>query len=419
MDVAGFEKLFGRAKWPKVPFEVHGFIADVQRVDQEFMLMIELLSPDLESVSPALFFGSRRQVIETFAAEEPERLEGQWRTFELNPKNAGAPSVSILASLADAEGVAHRIESVGATPAKVINAHSMPGGSAASRRDIEVFLGKALDDGPLRLAVLDVGQGASAFLYSSRRVMPSLYLDMGGGCGYNAKTLPAGVVKWCFTKNPGILLSHWHWDHWAGATYGGPTNVAGPRAATWLVPSSPPGPLGKRLVAAITGAGGKVMHWPVGNSPVTVASLMLGEATGTGWNDSGMVLLAELERGRFALAPGDAAYQFLPSAMSKPKLQTLLISHHGGALGATPPVGLPMPDNGPNCHAYCSVGHQNTYGHPTIIGAYIGAGWNVVRGDTRLRGQAAKHYDAETGGLAGGSVLPCCLGLHCSLQLNT
>lgn len=422
MDIQGFEKIFGEAQWPEEPFETHAFIADVQRVSDRFMLMLELLSSDGESISPALLFADRDNDQAVLGNKEPERLEGQWRTFQLVRGLRNASSLSILASLADPEGVVYGIQSVKPTPEAVISAHAIPAGETASEQEIMIFLSNAVPDLNMRLGVIDVGQGAAACLYPAGDclcVMPTLYLDIGGGSGYNAKTFPAGGVQWCFTMKPGILLSHWHWDHWAGATYGSAANIAGPLTATWLVPSTPPGPLGKKLAAAISAAGGKVIHWPAGTLPISAHKLLVGEATGTGWNNSGLVLLAELELGRFSLVPGDAAYTFLPEKLQLSHLKTLLISHHGGNLDANPPAALPLPDGGPNCHAYCSVGYMNTYGHPTIIASYAAAGWHVVRTDARLIHTPAIHYDAETGGLMGGIISPCCLGHKCSLGLST
>jgi len=423
MDVEGFEQTFGKSRWPQKPFYAHAFVADVQRIEDDFLLMLELLSSDGESVSPALFQGSRREIQTVFNIAEPGELEAQWRTFRLALGGRDAPTVLMLSSLSDPEGISYEISDVASTPIGIISAHSSPGGTVASIQEIERFLLRAAPkDQHTGLAVLDVGQGSAAFLYSDAGVpciQPSLYLDIGGGCVYNAKTFPAGGVKWCFTKRPGILLSHWHWDHWAGATFGGAYNVAQSHSATWLVPSTPPGPFGKKLISAITAAGGKVMHWSPGTPPVTSGKLTVGQATGTGWNNSGLVLLAELEPDRFTLVPGDAAYIFLPPALKTKKLKTLLISHHGGYLEASPPGAMPMPDGLPDCHAYCSVGDQNTYGHPTIIADYASSGWHVVRTDTRLIGAPAKHFDAESGGLVGGVIWPCCNGNSCSLKLST
>lgn len=424
MDVDGFEKIFGRAHWPDTPFEAHAFVAEVQHNDDTdtFMLMLELLGDDMKTVSPALFSGNRGMVEAAFDAAEPERLEGQWRTFRLTPRSESNFFISVLASLADSDGVAYGIQPARQTPPLVVSNHSMPVGPPASHQDIKFFLSSAMPSERMRLAVLDVGQGAAAFLYQdqiSPCAQPTLYLDIGGGCCYNAKTFPAGGVQWCFSRNPGILLSHWHWDHWAGATYGGAANTAGPLAATWLVPSTPPGPFGKRLATTVTAAGGGMMHWPAGTSPISAHKLIVGEATGTGWNDSGLALLAELRPGRFTLAPGDAAYKFLPSVLNPKKLMTLLTSHHGGDLDAKPPSNMPLPDGKGNCHAYCSVGDKNTYGHPTTLAYYVGAGWHVVQTDSRPLYSPPIHYDAETGGQVGGRILPCCSGRCCSLTLTT
>jgi hypothetical protein len=203
MDTEGFDEIFRKAEWPEKPFDAHVFVTDVHRVDERVMLMLELISLDERSVSPALFWGNQNQVRAVFDTAEAEQLEGQWRALQLVRGSRNGPSLSILASFADPEGTTYSIQSVSAPSPMVTLAHSRPAGRAATPQDISNFLRRASQPGLTRLGVLDVGQGAAAFLYSSPCVQPSLYLDIGGGCGFNAHTFPAGGVQWCFTRSPG------------------------------------------------------------------------------------------------------------------------------------------------------------------------------------------------------------------------
>lgn len=422
-DTEEFEKIFGKARWNQSePFEVHAFVAEADRTEAGVLLKLELLSGDNEHVSPAILSASTETVLELFGSDETRAIEGQWRTFQLTRGSSGGANLSILTSLSDPEGVMYSILAVNSSPNYVVSAHSSPTGVLASDADIRLFLECVPTLSGNKIAILDVGQGSAAFIYRNCAgdcVAPLLYLDIGAGVWHNAKTCPAGGVKWCFTQDPNILLSHWHWDHWAGATYGGAANVKGPLEATWLVPSAAPGPLAKKLAARIIAAGGKVMHWPPNTSFIQHGIFTLGQANGSGWNDTGLVLLAELEEGRLSLLPGDAAYVYLPQPMQGKALKTLVVSHHGGFLDAVPPSCLPIPDGMVDCHAYCSVGDQNTHGHPTLIAHYQAAGWNVVGTNMRPLGQPAVHYDAQSGGQLGGVIMPCCKGAICSLELTT
>ena len=425
MDDEGYVYIFGPAEWPDGPFWVHVFVADVQLVeDDQLVLLLEVLSTDQSMVRPAVLRADPFRAMEVFGGEQPAQLEGRWRTLQLQRGHQGELTVSILASFADVEGVAYGVLAFNATPNPVVDAYSQPVGTPASAGDIRAFLAQAVGERPIRLAVLDVGQGAAAFLYHANGdgcVRPALYLDIGGGCGPNKGTFPQAGLRWCFCGQPGILLSHWHWDHWVGATYGDRANVAGPLAATWLVPSKPPGPKAKAFAATIINAGGTVMHWDGRLQSVKCGRLTLAQGTGHSWNDSGLALLASLDGGGLALAPGDAAYAEIAQLSLPPEgLQTLVISHHGGSAGAALTRHVPRPRAGVQCYAYCSVGDGNTYKHPTNIQAHSGVGWSVVRTDARLRtNPRPKHYDAATGGTIGGQIGPCCAGAHCSLVLDT
>ncbi|MFW0778698.1 hypothetical protein ACM6N5_00470 [Rossellomorea marisflavi] len=61
------------------------------------------------------------------------------------------------------------------------------------------------------VSVYNVGQGACNALCDASGV-PLVYFDFGGGFGRNAHTYPVNT-KFCFTKIPLIILSHWDKDH--------------------------------------------------------------------------------------------------------------------------------------------------------------------------------------------------------------
>ena len=220
----------------------------------------------------------------------------------------------------------------------------------------------------------DVGQGSANGIHHPNGWV-ECYFDIGGGVCEHAHTFPTGL-QFCFTRQPLIVLSHWHFDHWVSAAYHCPRALQ----STWLVPEQSMGPFHFALVLAIWDAGGRVVVWPAANSGIVNAgSISIGRCTGTDRNESGLAMLIKTAAGD-VLLPGDCGYENLPDFWSgsstAPKLLGLVAPHHGGK---TSPLGskkTPEPLGAWSKLAY-SVGDPNSYGHvrPDVNSAHIAAGW--------------------------------------------
>lgn len=443
MDVKGYLELFGRPFWQDEHNPtVHAFVAGVSDNGTNKQIQVEVVSAasfDAEferyredpvslfaglNTAPAILDLDEAGARKLFEINDDVPLEGSWRTFTLDSSSRLENQINLLQTLADPEGSVFGIKGSKATPSHVVAVHAKSPGTIANERDIQDSLEKLPKS--LELAVLDVGQGNASFLFAGR-FFPLVYFDLGGGVAKNAKSFPVPGVHWCFTKKPPVILSHWHWDHWAGATYGSVTNVKEALKADWLVPDQKTGSHTNKFKAKIINGGGTILLWPAGLGPMTVGSVTIGRATGSDLNDSGLVLLIESPPGRFSLLPGDAEYDRIPSeiTMRYPQgLKTLVISHHCGKLYGAPPYKIPSPDGIDGNVALCSVGVANTYGHPTVanMAEHANAGWkNIVQTDARL-GLPVRHLVADTGGALGGKLHPACGGSGsgaCSLILHT
>jgi hypothetical protein len=130
----------------------------------------------------------------------------------------------------------------------------------ADEADIEAAI-KGLPDIDF-LVTYDIGQGGSnGFL----DVMEStrLYFDLGCGVYGNKHTKPT-PLRFCWRKNPPVVLSHWDSDHWAGE--------AGDPAAhgrTWVAPRQSITASHTTFASKILKAGGAIHIW--GSSPQQIA----------------------------------------------------------------------------------------------------------------------------------------------------
>jgi hypothetical protein len=429
MNLVGYEEIFGAPFWKEAPrHKVHAFIAgaDFSEESEKQLLHVEVLSGQSFDAqyrqhrdNPPLLFGSlrtsaaiveldRTAVREMFGVDRNEALEGTWRTFTVDADGGGmGRTIKMLDSFFDTEGTHFEVVESEPTPPEVVASHLLPLGEAADEEVLkEILSGAALG---LEVAVLDVGQGAASFLFDkSARPIPQFYFDLGGGVHPNASTFPKTGVHWCFTQRPPVILSHWHWDHWAGATYGGPANTSKALGARWLAPNQKTGSHTNKFKARIITAGGRIHYWPIGLPHLTVGNITLGKAGGANYNDSGLILLLKSNDGRYSLLPGDAGYGHIPSAISTMHaggLRTLVISHHGGTHGGV--AGIPKPDGIGHNVAIYSAGSGNTYGHPTHLADY--SGWPIIVGTHQRHGLPVRHLYADTGGILGHCLMypPC------------
>lgn len=223
----------------------------------------------------------------------------------------------------------------------------------------------------------DVGQGSANGLHHAHGWV-QCYFDLGGGVHGHAKTYPAGL-RFCFSKRPLIILSHWHFDHWVSATF----NVAA-LTSDWLVPEQSIGPFHLALALAIWSEGGRVIVWPkTSRGVVTRGAISVGLCSGSNRNESGLAVLVKTYAGE-VLLPGDCGYghlpDFWPGLSSVPLLQGLVVPHHGGKTSALTTKVIPQPRSAWAKLAY-SYGHPSgRYRHPhkSVEAEHAAAGWSLT-----------------------------------------
>ena len=241
------------------------------------------------------------------------------------------------------------------------------------------------------LAVYDVGQGNANALIGQR--LPTLYFDLGAGVYRNKHTTPLGL-RFCFTEDPIILLSHWDADHWAGA-YATKVGSRYPALShTWIAPCQEVGPVHVAFAYDIHANGGALFIYQDAPGVIGSAKMQNGcvarfvQGTGSGKNDSGIVLAIEStvdDSPVSWLLPGDCNYcHFVPSLNPSPPI-AIVAPHHGAELHS--PTSAPSPAASGVASRYrrlvYSFGRDNAHGkagvrHPTAAGVAVhtAAGWN-------------------------------------------
>lgn len=236
-----------------------------------------------------------------------------------------------------------------------------------------------------QLVVLDVGQGsANALLDANGQTI--LHFDAGTGVGQNAMTAPAHLSFCVCGGNPIVILSHWDQDHWAGARKD--TSLLN---ATWIVPRQSIGATHSAFARSILQAGGRI--WVVKRSSrprvksLSGQCLKLLHGTGRSRNDSGQTLVVEGAGTSCKwVLPGDARYDKIDQLSSY--ACALVASHHGARQPAKS-----VPPSRSECdyaRLVYSVGHGNSYGHPSTVAqhSHSRSGWALA--DTRFTGASAQ-----------------------------
>lgn len=227
------------------------------------------------------------------------------------------------------------------------------------RSNIEQVLSAIKPASDTFVAVYNVGQGLCCAICNAKDSSPLFYFDMGCGCYWNAHTLP-NKMRFCFTYNPPIILSHWHFDHFMAA------RLHDTRAldAKWIAPLQNVGPTSARFAAELA-LKGNLLLWPTSLQSMQTQWGDIVKCTGDTLNTSGLALLASVSPCASATAPkpyqvllpGDAGYDDIPNNSNTP-FDALVASHHGGsALGNSP---LPRGTESPYVLSY---GQNNTYHH--------------------------------------------------------
>lgn len=231
------------------------------------------------------------------------------------------------------------------------------------------------------VAVMNVGQGNANALCDERGIALGYY-DLGAGCLWNAATRPK-QLEFCYSVAPFVLLSHWDFDHWFGATLAATSGSALP--LKWLAPRQVIGP--RTLAFAQTLP--NLRLWPRHKRVASRGPLSLVRCRGTTKNESGLALFAKTTSGWVA-STGDAAWSVtpVPKRASGP-LVGLVAPHHGSPRSNAGPGAPPAPGA---CVAF-SFGASNTYSHPGSSPATLrSAGWarqfSTPRGGVALGGPA-------------------------------
>lgn len=243
------------------------------------------------------------------------------------------------------------------------------------RKNFYSILKRLKKMGDPHVVAYDVGQGGAVGLLTANGTVEA-YFDFGGGATSHADTFPSWL-KFCFSKQPLIVLSHWHFDHWVSAKDHDPRALR----STWLVPEQTIGPFQLVLTLAIWAQGGQVIVWPSTDKKVKIAGAVhLGLCSGTDRNESGLAMLVRTAAGD-VLLPGDCGYEhlpdFWPGVSGAPRLLGLVAPHHGGKTSPLVKRAIPVPFDGKSKLTY-SVGDPNTYGHVRgdVSAAHIAAGWD-------------------------------------------
>jgi hypothetical protein len=207
-DITGYIEIFGSPFWSeKSEFNAHAFISGVSSSELGTEISLEIteaqsferLLEEFPENARALFEAASSSSARIQLAPDADRIfgflledaEGQWLTLSLDRRKSGT-ELRLLTNFADQEGTAYYVQSVHQTPKVVVAAHSLPLGTIATASDILEIL-KDAQGTNLEVAMLDVGQGASAFIYERQTIFdqfPLLYFDLGGGTWKNAFTNP-------------------------------------------------------------------------------------------------------------------------------------------------------------------------------------------------------------------------------------
>ena len=256
---------------------------------------------------------------------------------------------------------------------------------------------------PREIGVMDVGQAGCNLVYDDQGV-PQFYVDVGFPLFPNLASLPPanglGNIEIhnpgpCLGNNPAVILTHFHWDHYAMARVS--TNAGALVDRNWIVPNQVAGGAAWVFLNNILASPNGQLHvFPValagivgGNVNVIQCVPVLGIAAGN-LNNSGLAAVVKMTNllPNRTLLPGDAAFQAIPGVGAIVGLRWMTATHHGSDTDLIPLVGpspIPAPqvvNQGRIAYSYGingGVGGLHCYGHPDApaVAAYQGRGWGV------------------------------------------
>ena len=282
----------------------------------------------------------------------------------------------------------------------------------------EQQIGRALESvaqHAVALVAFDIGQGSASALLDEGQV-PFVYHDLGAGITNNARTTPV-PLKFCWTRNPVVVLSHWDKDHWAGAL-----KDRGALSRTWIVPRQIISVGHAAFGSDILRAGGRILVWSGQQPCIQVPlyrgqSMTVGRCTGKDRNGSCLAIHVDDENHgelRHWLLTGDAGYDQLPFALPG-QVVAITVPHHGAAMAVNKSV--PAGTGRAYGRLLYSFGPGNRFGstqHPTSasVSEHENAGWNAggwhsaSQPGTTLAGRdilaTAQHASLHLGGAVAG-----------------
>ncbi len=270
------------------------------------------------------------------------------------------------------------------------------------------------------VGVVDVGQGSCTGVFDDSGV-PGSYVDLGGGCGANGRTWPR-ELKLCFSSNPLVILTHWDWDHFAGAFRLGEECGRHARSMQWIAPAQPLGIWGAKLAGLLISAK-RLLVWDEDLGQVSCGQFAISRCRGGSMdrNNSGLVVRVSSSFSGFGDSPsvlicGDASYSVIPRKFLA-MLQGIVVPHHGGNTLGT----IPRPFRR-SAKAAISFGAGNKYGHPkqSTIDSLRLAGWHQIAttADCPLSPTRGHVLMLPTGGIHGARVVPPCDRRQCTLDLR-
>jgi len=224
-----------------------------------------------------------------------------------------------------------------------------------------------------QMVALNVGQATSVALLDSEGYAQA-YVDVGTPLAFLHGKAPAGL-GYCLCRNPLIILTHWHADHYQGGWAQDRTLLQ----LTWIAPKQPAMTVNAlRYASSILAAGGSILLVDPTTPGPLIARLVeprehvdrawprhgqeaqLVVATGRTLNDSGLALyIHDIDREASWLLPGDANYAVIPRPSRPYELTALVVAHHGGALSSAPAARTTRR----YARVLYSFGRLNTYGH--------------------------------------------------------
>jgi|GEM_PF-7025361 len=221
------------------------------------------------------------------------------------------------------------------------------------------------------VAVLNVGQGNCNALRDERG-WPTVYYDLGAGVLWNSHTRPPDL-RFCFSQEPPVFLSHWDFDHWYGAML--PSMPDNSRSGMWFAPRQKVGARTIKFAASLRA----LRLWPASIPHHDFGPFTVVKCAGTTKNDSGLACFVKTYGGN-VLCPGDAEFSsfVVPPGFRAP-LAGVVAPHHGSPKS----IGTPVPRPAQDAVLAFSFGVNNSYRHPgTSPSLYRAEKW-VKQCDTR------------------------------------